>query len=284
MTPTIILSTYNQPRWLALVLEGFAYQTTTDFELIVADDGSGEETARVITDMQQRAPYQFRHVWHPDNGFQKCAIMNRALAEARGSYVIFTDGDCIPTPTFVERHLALARPGRFLSGGYVKLPLSVSNAITPEAVSKALATDPRWLREQGMPRTSALVKLSTSMVVGRLLDAATTTRPTWNGHNASTWKEHLLAINGFDERLVYGGEDRELGERLVHLGISGMQVRYRIGCVHLDHPRGYVSREGIEANDAIRKETRERRSISTPFSSLAGSTGPNSPSPPSPAS
>lgn len=270
MRCTVIMSTYNQPRWLELVLTGFLVQTRHPDQVIVADDGSGADTRSVITAMQQQAPFQLDHVWHEDQGFRKTRILNAALAKAEGDYVIFTDGDCIPTPTFVERHLQLAAPHRFLSGGYVKLPMAVCEHITVEPVRLRQATSPTWLRAHGMPAVSALLKLQRSLAVGRCLDALTTTRPTWNGHNASTWRNVLWAANGFDERMVYGGEDRELGERLENAGIRGRQVRYRIGCVHLDHSRGYVSPEGIAANNAIREETqRSGRSITT-HSSLAG--------------
>jgi len=270
MRSTVILSTYNQPRWLELVLTGFLVQTRRPDQVIVADDGSGPDTQAVIAAMQQHAPYPVQHVWHQDLGFRKTVILNAALALAEGDYVIFTDGDCIPTPTFVERHLQLAAPHRFLSGGYVKLPMSVCENITEESVRLRQATMPAWLRDHGMPLTPALLKLGSSLTVGRCLDAITTTRPTWNGHNASTWRDALWAANGFDERMVYGGEDRELGERLENAGIRGRQVRYRIGCVHLDHPRGYVSPEGIAANKVIREETRRSGRTTTTHSSLAG--------------
>ena len=268
MRSTVIVSTYNQPGWLELVLTGFIGQTKRPHQLIVADDGSDDETREVIERLQDEAPFPIEHVWHEDQGFRKTVILNAALARAQGEYVIFTDGDCIPTPTFVERHELLAEPGRFLSGGYLKLPMHVSKRITVKAVKEGLATDVSWLQRQGLPSSAGLFKVNSSLAVGKILDTLTTTRPTWNGHNASTWREILFAANGFDERMVYGGEDRELGERLVNAGVRGLQVRYRIGCVHLDHPRGYVTPEGITANDAIREETRSTSRTVTEHSSL----------------
>ncbi|RPI66850.1 MAG: hypothetical protein EHM43_10635, partial [Ignavibacteriae bacterium] len=86
-----------------------------------------------------------------------------------------------------------------------------------------------------------------------------TTRPTWNGHNASAWRQDLLNVNGFDTRMKYGGEDRELGERLEHANIKGYGIRYRAICLHLDHARGYVNDADIARNDAIRAETQAHR-------------------------
>ena len=93
----------------------------------------------------------------------------------------------------------------------------------------------------------------------------TPTRATWNGGNASTWRADLLAANGFDNRLKYGGEDRELGERLMNAGLKGRQIRYSAIILHLEHGRPYVNREGLELNLSIRKETKQLHRTRTPF-------------------
>jgi hypothetical protein len=93
----------------------------------------------------------------------------------------------------------------------------------------------------------------------------TTTRATWNGGNASGWKTDLLRVNGYDERLQYGGLDRELGERLMNAGIRGKQIRHRAIAVHLDHARPYMQQEAWRHNDAIRRETRRSRATWTPY-------------------
>lgn len=271
MRASVIISTYNQPQWLQHVLDGFSVQTVQDFEVVIADDGSGSDTRAVIEQMQQRAPYPIIHVWHEDRGFRKCTILNKAILASTTNYLIFTDGDCIPAPWFVERHLSLREPGRFLSGGYVKVPMLVCHRIAQQHVLHRQVTRPSWLRRMGVPTSTSLLKLRRSSFIGGIFDAITTTRPTWNGHNASTWKDYLLAAGGFDERMVYGGEDRELGERLENAGIRGKQVRYRIGCVHLDHPRGYVTEHGLDRNNAIRAATKASKATSTPHSLIGTS-------------
>ena len=92
----------------------------------------------------------------------------------------------------------------------------------------------------------------------------TPTKSTWNGHNASGWKSDAITVNGFDERLQYGGLDREFGERLVNLGIRPKQIRYSAITVHLDHPRGYASEEGWALNHDIRNTVRLEKVIETP--------------------
>ena len=115
-----------------------------------------------------------------------------------------------------------------------------------------------WLKQQGLPASLKLLKLTQQASLAGFLDAVSMTKASWNGHNASTWKEHVLAVNGFDERMQYGGQDREFGERLENLGIKGKRIRFRAACVHLDHPRGYAKEESITKNKAIRAHTRSQ--------------------------
>ena len=256
---SVIFSTYRQPEWLRKALCGFARQNHPDFEVVVADDGSGEETAEVIQSARETTGMRIEHVWQQDRGFRKCRILNKAILKARGNYLIFTDGDCIPQPEFIARHLELAEPKRFLSGGLLRLPLGLSQNIQPDDIESGRCFSVSWLRSHGMPFTYKLLKLSAGLEFGAVLDRVSPTTAGWNGHNASGWKDDILRANGFDERMGYGGEDRELGERLENAGIRGKRIRHRVTCLHLDHPRGYVNAEARAANLAIRRETRRRR-------------------------
>ena len=124
--------------------------------------------------------------------------------------------------------------------------------------------DLRWLRAHGRQGLSNRMKLGASRTAAPVLDAVTTARASFNNCNSSAWKADLLAINGYDERMKYGGPDRELGERLENAGIRGKQIRHRAVCVHLDHARGYRTDESIRRNLAIRAETRAHRITWTP--------------------
>lgn len=260
MNVSVIFTTYNSPVWLEKVLWGFAAQNHAQFEIVIADDGSEPATAQLIESLRKRIKQPIQHVWHADEGFRKCRILNQAILKSRGDYLIFTDGDCIPRQDFVSCHLALAQPRRFLSGGYFKLPLALSQQLSREDILSQRAFDLSWLRQQGLPRSRRNLKLSAQGWQARTLDALTTARASWNGHNASTWKSLILEANGFDERLHYGGEDREFGERLVNAGIRGKCIRHRAICVHLDHARGYVDPQRVAQNQAIRRQTRRNRS------------------------
>ena len=115
-----------------------------------------------------------------------------------------------------------------------------------------------WLTARGESSLNLRKLLLSAPPWHGLMNSLTTTRPTWNGHNSSTWREEVLAVNGFDERLGYGGLDREFGERLERCGMHGIQARYSLICLHLDHPRPYREREIMAANLEIRRENARR--------------------------
>lgn len=262
---TVIMATYNMPDWLDKVLCGYEQQTHPEFDVIVADDGSGPETQAVIDRYLERGKLQLTHLWHEDEGYRRQTILNKAIVEAKGPYILFTDGDCIPRADFVEFHAAQAEKGHFLSGGYCKLPMPTSQAIGLPDIESQHCFDPNWLKSQGLTGRSQLRKLSASRGWGRFLDAITPTGATFNNCNTSAWKADLLAVNGYDERMRYGGPDREIGERLENMGIKGKQVRHRAVVVHLDHARGYKTKESLDKNLAIRAHTRKAKVVRTPY-------------------
>jgi glycosyltransferase involved in cell wall biosynthesis len=260
MTPNkvgVVITTYNSPLWLKNVLFGYEAQSHSNFVTIIADDGSGAPTKDVIDFFVARGRLTIEHVWHEDKGFQKCQILNKAIAQTDCDYLIFTDGDCIPEHNFVAQHIALAQPGYFLSGGYVKLTTPVSQAITEADIKNGDVFNIAWLKSKGQPGSHKLWKLIKCAATKKFLNAVTPTKATWNGMNSSTWTKDIKACNGFNEDMQYGGLDRELGERLYNLGLKGKQVRYSIACLHLDHPRSYDTPETWKKNYAIRNDVKK---------------------------
>lgn len=259
----VILSTYNAPERLEPTLIGYAAQSRRDFELIIADDGSTDDTRALVERVAKQFDMPIRHIWQEDLGFRKCRILNQAVLGATADYLIFSDGDCIPRADFVATHALHARRGRFLSGGYFKLDAATSLRISAHDILAGRATDPAWLVAQGMKRSWKSSKLEARGWAASLMNHLTPTRPTWNGHNSSGWRADMLRINGFDERMAYWAQDREFGERLVNAGVDGKQIRYSAVCVHLHHERPYKTQESRERNREIRRATRRDHAIWT---------------------
>ena len=262
---SVIISTFNQPEWLRKVLIGYEQQTFKNFEIIIADDGSNKETEAVIKQFKESSSVAINHVWQEDKGFRKTRILNKAIQKAQASYLIFTDGDCIPRADFVETHLKLKKDNCFLSGGYFKLSKNISSVISKEDIISQQCFDKNWLLDQGLENSFKTNKLTASGIKESLLNTFTPTKATFDGMNVSVWKDDIIKVNGFDERMEYGGEDRELGERLMNLGVKPIQIRYSAICLHLDHNRSYVNETALEKNKTIRKETKKLKSVWTDF-------------------
>ena len=263
MNISVIFSTYNSVRWLEKVLWGFEQQTHSDFEIIIADDGSNQDTGELIKRFQEDSTLNIQHVWQEDNGFQKCRILNKAILHARYDYIVFTDGDCIPRKDFLEVHAENARPNTYLSGSYYKLPMSTSETITRQDIINGHCFDVKWLRKNGLPLFRKTLKLTAKRKFAPLFNRLTTTKCNLKGSNASAWLEDVLAINGFDEKMQWGGLDREFGVRLINKGVKPKHVRYNAICVHLDHARGYKDPKMVEANKQLRIKNARDRIIKT---------------------
>jgi glycosyltransferase involved in cell wall biosynthesis len=267
MDVSVILSTYNKVEWLEKVLWGYTIQDFTEFELVIADDGSTADTRDLIQAVAQESHFPIRHIWHPDEGYRRSIILNAAILASRGRYLVFSDGDCIPRRDFVRTHAELAEPGRFLSGGSVYLSLGVSAGITKEDVVSGRISDPAWLRGRGQRLGRHRFRLVPRGWRASLLDRLTTTNPTWNLNNASTWREWIFAANGMEAEMQYGGADRALGSRLENLGLRGKRARFRAVLLHLDHDRPYKTKESVQKNKGIRRrivqqgETRAREGL-----------------------
>lgn len=262
MQVELIVSTYNSPRALDLCLTGVMAQNTLPDAICIADDGSGPETAAAIAAFQTAWPHMpVRHVWHEDRGFEKAAILNRALATSTADFIVFIDGDVLIHPTFIARHLALARPGRFSTGSLIRLNAETTAFVTPDMVRSGLVFERAWLRAHGtFDRIGTWLKtMPFPFPVMRFLDAVTPVQKALCGANASLFRADALAVNGFDEAIKYGGSDKEFGIRLTNAGIRGQHLRYTAPLVHLDHPRGYRDEDEIRRHKQMIARVRSER-------------------------
>lgn len=243
----VIVTTYNRPDALAAVLEGYLEQTDLDFELLVADDGSTEQTSEVIKQFQARASFSIRHVWQEDIGFRAAAIRNRALASTDAEYIIFTDGDCVPPASFVDCHRMLSEAGYFLAGNRLMLTSDFTAQILRENLPIHFWTIKNWLAARRRGQIQRLLPLIRLPGLG-LLRKLTPRR--WQGAktcNLSAFRTDLLKVNGLDESYTgWGLEDSDLVIRLIRAGIYHKSARFSVPLFHLWHREN--DRSNLEEN------------------------------------
>jgi GT2 family glycosyltransferase len=263
----LIVTTYDSPGALILCLTSVAAQSVLPDSICIADDGSGAATKAAIDGFATAHPELcFRHVWQEDRGFEKAAILNKAIASSQADFLIFIDGDVLIHPDFIARHLELARPGAFSTGSLIRLDAAATASVTPEMVTHGLVFDRDWLKaNRAIDRLGTWLKtMPFPRPVMAFLDKATPVQKALCGANASLFRADALKVNGFDETMKYGGVDKEFGVRLRNAGIRGQHLRYTAPLVHLDHPRGYADPERIRRHKAHIREIRRSRAAFTP--------------------
>ncbi len=249
MKIAVVVTTYNRPDALALVMAGFAAQADKEFELIVADDGSTGETAQAVRDFTGGAPFPVRHVWQEDAGFRAAAIRNQAVLASDADYLVFTDGDCVPMPTFVAAHRRLAERGCFLAGNRMLLNEALTARVLAEQTPIYAWSRADWQAVRQSGGVNRLVPLRELALPGWLRKI----RPRrWQGAktcNLSLWRDDFVHVNGFDERYCgWGLEDSDLVIRLLRAGLHHKSARFAAPVAHLWHRE--FDRAGLPENQA----------------------------------
>ena len=236
MLTSVVVTTYNRPDALAAVLRSLGKQDDHDFEIVVADDGSGPETEAVVGRARSTLSVSLSHVWQEDAGFRAAAVRNRATARARGDYLIYLDGDCIVRPHFVRAHRHLAEAGWCVTGGRVLL----SEAFTKQVLADGTAVED-W-SVAGAAIAAVQGKINRAMTLPRLplgglrkLGAHRWQR--LRGCNFSAFRADIERVNGFDECFQgWGFEDSDFAVRLIESGVRLKNGRLATNVYHLWHP------------------------------------------------
>jgi len=242
----LIINTYNQPEYLARVLNAVTRQTSSPETVLLADDGSGPETARAFTTWAEKQSFPCEHLWQKHEGFRRAHILNQTIARARAEYLVFLDGDTVPHPQFIADHRTIAEPGWFVQG---------HRALIEQQGALYFG-----LGEFAADRRRALGQWQISGMKNafRWPWPARKTRADLRGIrgcNLGIWREDLVRTNGYNEAFVgWGREDSELAVRLINSGVQRQDVRGRALCYHLWHPP--ASRTGLPANDELLEQAR----------------------------
>jgi len=242
---TLIISTYNWPEALELVLLSVVNQSQLPDEIIIADDGSTGATKTVIENYQKIVKVPIHQVWHEDNGFRKSHILNKAIAKAQGEYIIQVDGDCIMHSNFVKDHLAFAKENSYLFGSRV----NIQKAHLPTLFkSKQIKFHPF---SKGIKKRTRAIH---SKILSSLYKEKTDFSKKFRGCNTSYFKSDFIAVNGYEETITgWGREDSELMLRMHNKGVKAKRLRYRGIVFHIWHKEKSKDRVGI--NDSIEQKT-----------------------------
>ena len=239
---SIIVTTYNRADALDAVLRSLSRQIDRDFEVVIADDGSGPDTAALIEDWKGRLGAPLKHVWHEHRDFRAGEIRNRGIRASGGRYCIFLDGDCIARSNFVARHRALAEPGRVVRGNRVLLTERLTAAVLREHLEPERWGLVDWIGQHfsgDLNRLGPLLNLPLGPF--RKLNSGK-----WEGMqtcNLAIWRADLDRVDGFDAAFSgWGREDSDLAIRLLNAGIRRKDGSCATGVLHLWHPAADRSR------------------------------------------
>ena len=248
---SLIVSTYNWPRALELCLESISRQSVFPNEVIIADDGSGNETKTLVPKLQQTFPVPLIHVWQEDEGFQLSKIRNKAIARAENEYIIQIDGDLILQKNFIEDHIAFIKPRSFVSGTRVQM----SNTLSEQLLNGEQGEIKLMSRELTNHTNAMRVPLLRSFFANRYKR----NDPTYvRGCNMAFWRSDLIAVNGYNESITgWGREDSELAIRLINSGVNKRILKFGAVAFHIYHYE--AKRANLPANDAILTKSIDNR-------------------------
>ena len=233
MKTTLIISTYNRPDALEVVLKTVAAQTVAPGEIIIADDGSTDDTARLIAEWKEsgRLRSPLKHVWQEDRGFRLAMIRNRALAVSTGDYIIQIDGDAPLHPRFIEDHVSWARHGSFVKGARVMLDKELSEKIcrAGEMIFPSIFSGHIMANRFKRLRCSLLRNKFEHFKPGNYYSL---------GCNMAFWRSDAVAVNGYDEEFEgWGHEYSDFTMRLGRTGVCKRNIRFWAVQFHLWHPK-----------------------------------------------
>lgn len=253
---TIIVSFYNRIEYLLLVLAGLERQSTKNFELIIADDGSSKAIIDTIENISGNYSFNIKHLWQEDRGFRKNRILNQAIIAASSDYLIFIDGDCIPHSNFIEEHIKCSSPQVCLTGRRVNLSEKITERLNPENVKNGfLENNKLMLLGDSILGKSYDFEKGVYIKNQQLRNYMNTKKRGILGCNFSISKDDLLRINGFNEMYEAPsiGEDSDIQFRLELIGINIKSINNIAVQYHLYHPLQIRLKKNLDLFEELKK-------------------------------
>lgn len=249
MKTALLVSTYNWSEALELVLDSLAKQSRLPDELLIADDGSGDKTKRVIQNFIAQSSLPVRHIWQEDQGFRRSSILNKAIAQTDADYIIQTDGDCIMHPHFIADHIAFATQGQYLFGSRVNIVQDhIDSLFSNKQISFAVFSI-------GIKNRTRNVRIP---LLSNFYGHTHTLSRKLRGCNLSFWRSDFIKVNGYNEDMTgWGREDSELVTRFIHQNICGRRLRYRAIIYHIWHKTS--SKSSLNINEEIQNKAHSER-------------------------
>ena len=246
---SLIVATYNWPEALDLCLLSIKRQTVIPLEVIIADDGSGNETRELIQKFQADFPVPLIHVWHEDLGFRKAIVLNKAVKAASGVYIIQVDGDVVLNKHFVEDHLSLAEKGTFVRGTRAHLAFA--------ELDKAYRNKKTGFNyfSRGIIHRFNSIRLP---LLAFLLEKKHNNSNSVRGSNLAYWKSDYVLINGYNNDLQgWGHEDEELAARFINNSILKKAVKFKAVQFHLQHELSSREQESLHS-EAVKEAVEQQ--------------------------
>lgn len=246
---TLVTPTYNWPEALELLLLSVLNQSVLPNEVIIADDGSKEDTKKLIAEFQKSFPIPLVHIWHEDEKNRKPKIMNKAIAVAKSDYIVEIDGDIIMNKYFIQDHLKFATKGHYLFGSRV----NIQKSLLPKLFAEKIITFNPF--SKGIKKRGRTIRLPLIMNFIKSVDQRSRKL---RGCNMSFWRADFIKINGFNESIVgWGMDDSEMIQRLHNIGIKGKRLKHAGIAYHIYHKE--QSKNQLEVNNEIEKQATEKK-------------------------
>ena len=245
MLLTLVITTYNWPESLELVLKSIENQTVLPGEVVIADDGSSFETQELITGFQQDSELNIIHSWQEDMGFRAAKSRNKAILKSTGDYIILIDGDMILHPEFIQDHIDNAVPGYFAQGSRVLLSQDISKTVIDKQRLK-FSFFSNGLKNRKNAIHSKLLSIIFSNKTNYLRGIRSC--------NMAFYRQDFLNITGFNNEFEgWGREDSEFAVRLQNSGIKRRNIRFNAIQFHLWHNKN--TKVLLDRNNLILKNT-----------------------------